>query len=219
MTKLTTLLKQEHTKILSLLSRLAEETRVLEKTQDKSRLSTLHATADSLRVLVGEIHHHKEEHLLFPALFRSELMRQGGPRCTHFMNDWIEINAARSSGGAHTPPPPATASHTQTQMEASSLGIPLTEHRILHASLNEILNLSQIAEPSELDGTRLRRLVRIVFEYEHMLRRHIEKEDTCLFVLADQILSDEEQAALLAHANPNEAHADDKVDDTGQHRE
>lgn len=190
MTALTSHLKMEHVEILKSLAELSEQSREFVRIYDPDHTQSLLATLDSLATQVGQIHHYKEEHVLFPALFPSPRLQQGGPRCTHFMDDWIHASSNR-------------ASIPDTDLHKSPLGIPLMEHHMLHARLDEIREI--LCRPHE-DPVERRKLHRLTLEYEQLLRRHIEKEDTCLFVLANQILDAETQASLLQIALSDNTH-------------
>ena len=100
-------------------------------------------------------HHGKEETLLFPALERRGITREGGP-----------------------------------------LGVMEYEHQVereLIADLEQAIDLYQ-----EGDGDAAQQFVDAARTFLRLLVGHIEKEDSILFRLGDEVLDDEEKAELAA---------------------
>lgn len=56
------------------------------------------------------------------------------------------------------------------------------------------------------DGTALRTFADQAYAYIRLLRDHIDKEDHCLFAMADQAFSEEDRASLLERFNRVERH-------------
>ena len=108
---------------------------------------------DFITTFADQYHHGKEERILFPALERCGIVREGGP-----------LRAMEH------------------------------EHRIergLIAALRQA-----VVSYREGDNEAVRRFVEAAHSYLHMLAGHIEKEDSILFRIADEILDDDEQEQI-----------------------
>lgn len=137
---------------------------------------------------VERVHHVKEETLLFPRLANHPLLRQGGPRCTYFMGLELDLGIYepaknileefyRKSGQ-----PPPTAVYYEWLKGNTPLRIPMDEHKLGHALASAIRHLmKQKVTPPELTA-------KIYEQYCRLLKLHVEKEDTCLFLIADTIM-------------------------------
>lgn len=107
-------------------------------------------------------HHGKEERLLFPALERRGITRDGGP-----------------------------------------LGVIEYEHQVereLIADLEQAIDLYQ-----EGDVDAAQRFVDAARAYLRLLVGHIEKEDSILFRIGDEVMDDEEKVALAASFKQTDA--------------
>lgn len=152
-----------------------------------------------LKLTVGEIHHHKEEEILFPVIDETTPVHQGGPRCGHFMNDLLledigrELQAEAKVLALKLPPlGPFIA---QISKQNSPLMISVQEHwagKLALDMLDLVLKKIELGDRSSLMDAYL-----LASRYERMMRSHIEKEDTCLFVLADQFIGEDRQLELL----------------------
>jgi hemerythrin-like domain-containing protein len=108
-----------------------------------------------ITTFADQYHHGKEETLLFPALERRGITREGGP-----------------------------------------LGVMEYEHQVereLIADLEQAIELYQ-----EGDVEAAQRFVEAGRAYLRLLVGHIEKEDSILFRIGDEVLDDEDKAALAA---------------------
>ena len=108
-----------------------------------------------ITTFADQYHHGKEETLLFPALERCGITREGGP-----------------------------------------LGVMEYEHQVereLIADLEQAIELYQ-----EGDVEAAQRFVEAGRAYLRLLVGHIEKEDSILFRIGDEVLDDEDKAALAA---------------------
>lgn len=170
---LTADLMNEHLLLLHMLDLL----KILRTTNDVQGLRDILAL---FRVALGELHHHKEEHVLFPALLTAAPLAQGGPRCGHFMNHPLN----ESFGEARDAP---------SRFAGTPLMIPIGEHRAGHRAL-------ALIERELLNPSGPHELYLLTTKFDTNLRLHIEKENTCLFVLADRYLPHSVQAELLANA-------------------
>lgn len=144
-----------------------------------------------LKRLVEKVHHRKEEDLLFDSLLSLGLL-PGGPRCSYFMGTYLNGSPAEkllSAAGRHA--------QVEERFRHSVLSIPLEEHEASHFAF------AKICEAASLDeGTpgRNEALLSWITSYVALMRPHIEKEETCLFVMADRLLDDAIQDRLLMKA-------------------
>jgi hemerythrin-like domain-containing protein len=134
-----------------------------------------------------EAHHDKEEKILFPALHRCPQLRQGGPRCTLFMSQLLHDNIGRSF--VETAPPWIAPVEEETEILAiraanSPLTLPLEEHRGGRIAMQRMLRMLD-------EGTDAGEFLFLLSRFDRMMRLHIEKEETCLFVLAERLLEDD----------------------------
>lgn len=110
---------------------------------------------DFITTFADHYHHGKEETLLFPALERRGITREGGP-----------------------------------------LGMMEYEHQVereLTADLVQAIRLYQ-----DGNAEAIKRFIEASRSYLRLLVSHIEKEDSILFRIGDELLDDEEKAALAA---------------------
>ena len=94
----------------------------------------------------------------------------------------------------------STIDEQRSPLEQSPLSIPLDEHRESASELTTALELIAELKQDPKDGA-FARLFTTVEQYQHLLKQHIDKEDTCLFVLADQVLDQSAQEKLSAELN------------------
>lgn len=161
---------------------------------EKSEISAL---LFLLRKLVEDIHHRKEEILLFKALSESGRI-EGGPRCSYFMSVRMEFNPSEKllSLARRTQSEPNARDGSIAPLSCA-LSIPLEDHEAGHFALMRItLELDLYESGVSHEDT----LAAYILDYTRLMRHHIEKEDTCLFEMADQVLSEETQLKLLSDA-------------------
>lgn len=147
---------------------------------------------DILKVVefVEMIHHPKEEQRLFPLIAQNPLLRQGGPRCTYFRGIELDFdiyaNAQKLLQDFYQAGAPRAPEYDDFEWlkDGNPLNIPMYEHWLGHELAHGLRYLSQ--EPN----SELYKKFFCLFaeEYTRLLRLHIEKEDTCLFVMANSIL-------------------------------
>lgn len=161
--------------------------------EEHQKLLRMLEEGDILQVVdfVEGIHHPKEEQLLFPLLAQNPLLRQGGPRCMYFKGLALELQIYHNAqvalkdylkcGG---PLAPEYQDFTWLT-DGNPLNIPMYEHRLGHELAHGIRWMNEHAE-GELHAKFY-----AVFcqEYVRLLRLHIEKEDSCLFIMAEAMLS------------------------------
>lgn len=193
-------LVDEHKQIKLLLAFLSQKVgSVLAGALDDAKL--VNDILDRVSFLVEFVHHGKEEELLFPALIDKNCLNQGGPKCTYFMGlrldsnpcDFIFSEAQRRSPPMKVPdwnPQLADLLKRNQFLEvpceehaAGSLAVKMMKEEVLHIINDRVDQLSKLSK--------------IHSEYQRLLRLHIEKEDNCLFLIADSSLSHVEQVSLL----------------------
>ena len=131
-------------------------------------IATLSEIVGFITTFADRYHHGKEETLLFPALERRGITREGGP-----------------------------------------LGVMEYEHQIereLIADLQQAIDLY-----SEGYGDAAPRFVNAARAYLRLLVGHIEKEDSILFRIGDEVLDDEERDALAASFKQSDALLGDRT--------
>ena len=168
---------------------LIEEHKIIRSLLDvlgKQEVRELKTLIPILKFFIEDLHHKKEEELLFPALLESAPLQQGGPRCSFFFGLRLE-----DYGSQKLPQKlPELRPITKYILDSKSpLSIPVEEHIAGHLAL-ELLG--------ELQDDRV--LANSISHYLHLMDLHIRKEDECLFVLADNYLSPEIQNKLLDRA-------------------
>jgi hemerythrin-like domain-containing protein len=82
-------------------------------------------------------------------------------------------------------------------------GVMLAEHESGRACVRAMSEAIDAA--AQGDGAALRRFAEAGAGFIGLLRQHIEKEDHCLFSMANEVLSDEDQAGLMAKFEKTEA--------------
>jgi hemerythrin-like domain-containing protein len=148
------------------------------------------------RTVLTDIHHHKEEDVLFPALLEQAPLNQGGPRCGHFVNHPLSEDAKRAfhakAQSAKIPMPTLSPFVSHVFDLNMPLTIPLSEH---FAGKNALeLMEAELKNPSG----NAHEFFLLASKFDLMMRLHIEKEDTCLFMIADRFISASQQMELLA---------------------
>lgn len=82
-------------------------------------------------------------------------------------------------------------------------GVMFAEHETGRACVRTMSETIDAAAAG--DGAALQRFAAAGAGYVGLLRQHIEKEDHCLFSMADEVLTDEDQAELMAKFEKTEA--------------
>lgn len=136
---------------------------------------------------VDEYHHSKEELILFPAADQQNVVvRQGGPKCTFFFGMYLDeetlANTLEDVKSYHKKVAPYSANTpVQTLLDKNSpLSIPLSEHETGYYSMQ--LLKSELLEYKQNTDKDMRFFVKVASRYSGMLKKHIQKEDECLFV-------------------------------------
>ncbi len=142
------------------------------------------------RAYAGGVHHLKEERELFPLIdrFGGGL---GGPRCSYFMEFWIisnpidEIVKLTEGEGAALADYPLSEEMKAVLAKNSCLGVPIEEHQAGYLALRMLeKDVNRYEESGLLPG----RFLPLASAELRMLGLHIEKEEECLFVMAESVI-------------------------------
>lgn len=173
---------QEHQKILLLLQVLEEICTLLkeEKQLPKQHIEIL---IRYFEVFSDKLHHGKEEMVLFPALLAKGFPLGGGALCTYFkslqmMGPTIEEQIQEIELNPHLP---------SSDKKNSEWNLPVLEEHHLGRRLVQRMRF-EIGKP---------RFVEFALRFNNFLREHIEKENRCLFPMADDCLSELQQKKLV----------------------
>lgn len=160
--------------------------------EEHQKLLRMLEEGDILEVIefVEGVHHPKEEQLLFPLMAPHPLLKQGGPRCMYFKGLAIELqiyrNAQKALKDYHEQGGPKAPEYQDFDwlLDGNPLNVPMYEHHLGHELAHGIRWLSTQKDSPLHDPFYS------VFcdEYVKLLRLHIEKEDSCLFVIAENML-------------------------------
>lgn len=180
---------------MDILIHLKEEHQAIKEKLEELKTAPYSELPDLLREishLVEDVHHQKEENILFPEVARTQMSSQGGPRCTYFMGLRIEADSINKKiihflNENKIP----IKNHTHNELcdqlikVNHALSIPLGEH-ILGSSLMDYLKTFP-------EFTKLHKARDLYIE---LITLHIEKEDDCLFEMLKQILPLSEREKL-----------------------
>lgn len=136
---------------------------------------------------VENIHHPKEEELLFPLIAQEAWINQGGPLCTYYRGLQLEFDPLepvrrslklfyQQSGVSALP-----IENFPWLTDQNPLSIPMKEHHI-GTELSEALRFLANKKNSNLYSEFFEILSQL---YVQMLRAHIDKEDNCLFAMCE----------------------------------
>lgn len=152
----TEILRHEHRAIqmaLGILHKLCEK--LTEPVPDKENVfGHVDGILEFISVFADQCHHGKEETLLFPAMERAGVPREGGPICVMLMEHEMGRNYVQG----------------------------------MRAAWNQVKNGEMSAVHS---------FVQHAGEYISLLSNHIDKEDNCLFAMAEARLSTSVQRELV----------------------
>ena len=180
-------LAQEHATMLRFLGR------------EEARATPSSAWPLFVRLLAG-IHHHKEEHFLFPLMLGSPRLEVGGPKCMTFFTPRVlggtgwEDSFARLQrmcpGPSELLPEEKTSFRDRVLSAGSMLKIPIEDH-VSGARAIRLLE-------HETDGARRAMLLSA---FAGLMRDHIQREDECLFEMFRQSLTPERKLIYAKQAS------------------
>lgn len=148
----TDILKREHESIklmLAVLSRVCGQITAKQKVP----LEHLKKILKFIQIFADNLHHGKEETVLFPALEKAGVPREGGPICVMLMEHQMGREYVSGMSGAIE--------------KCEKKGKPVGAEFVSHAK-----------------------------GYISLLNRHIDKEETCLFTMAENLLSLEDKVEI-----------------------
>ena len=201
MSKATEYMVREHEVIRSMLAVLKAIASLLKEGQSVPK-EHLEQLLDFLRIYSDRIHHEKEEGILIPALFGHGFHMAGGPMCSYFkdlqmmredLHSRIREIEARLGGIRLLIP--------GSEKESVYLGIPdgtlpiIEEHK-LGRKLVQAMACS-LNDPARLTQTGPGTFVDFATDFLFLLEEHIDKENRCLFPMADNVLTKSEQEKML----------------------
>ncbi len=134
-------------------------------------------------IFVEQLHHGKEEDILFPLLAQSPALNQGGPQCTFFMGMKLNrdpVNPIFDVMGRPASKHPKEVID-QILKNQSPLRIPIEEHQAGAAAIHFLKSRLQ---QNIIDET----FARMLQNYRQLLQSHMDKENKCLFILASEAL-------------------------------
>ncbi|WP_373999127.1 hypothetical protein [Bdellovibrio bacteriovorus] len=141
--------------------------------------------------LVEEIHHPLEEQALFPLIADHPLLQEGGPLCTFFRGMELDLNPKsvaeellKRAYAQGLPRPHAYPQFTWLN-EHNPLSMPMGEHVLSDELAQALLFLKDQSNEKLYKDF----FVSLKIEYIRLLKLHIAKEDGCLFVLCEKLLS------------------------------
>ncbi len=152
-----------------------------------------------LAILLEQIHHAKEEQLLFPVLFGSETLNVGGPKCMTFFTPrvlggtgWADsFQELKKTLGPDKASDSRLSPFRREAFAANSMiKIPLEDHILGARALAELLQNRDPAHYRELFP-----------KFAALLRDHIQREEECLFeVFRRSLTSEQKQIYALSAA-------------------
>lgn len=149
-------------------------------------------------------HHKKEEELLFPKINLSPIVYQGGPYCTHYYQFHIEYQRFEQSQelahqfGITLPKRILSPSVQQIIDHRNALMVPLEDHWACQNYMEIFKHLIQLlTKQIELDPILIRRSL---IGYIGLINQHTEKENNCLFMMANELLDAKTQDELYQRA-------------------
>lgn len=143
------------------------------------------------RTFAADLHHGKEEEVLFPAIDDIGIPAGGGPLCILFKELQIERQKLQSLIEKELPPPPDVASHLT---EGSPLHTVIKEHREGHLYRDRMKEAADLLKKSDDSGRGL--FVQNAGKFVDLMREHVDKENRCLLVMVNSLLGDGVQREL-----------------------
>lgn len=187
-------LMDEHVVITKHLLEL-KNTLLVKAVWTESDWNHLQQKATFLGNYVEKRHHFIEEEILFPAMDASGLIGQGGPHCGYFFQIHMtedqlrESNKIISENTLQIPEYKISPFIKSIYDKRSALCIPMDEHLAGH----NLMGIVKSAVPAKNIALAKKALA----DYIHLIELHIDKEDRCLFVRAEDLLSVELQQSLM----------------------
>lgn len=195
----TDYLIREHETIRSMMGELEGICRGL-KEMEEVPWDRLEGILQCFERFVDRIHHGKEEGILIPALIEHGFPLRGGPMCGYFkdlmmMREDIEcrIREVEQRLGAPIPIPGEERKISPGLLDGN---IPVIEEHRLGRKLVAAMRYC-LSDPFLWKGSGPGSFVDFAQDYLALLDEHIEKENRCLFPMADDTLSPAEQVRMI----------------------
>lgn len=152
----------------------------------------------TLATILEQIHHAKEEQILFPMLFGSDALNVGGPKCMTFFTPrvlggtgWTDSfqGLADALGPDEADDSHLSPFRREAFVANSMIKIPLEDHILGARALSELIQNKDLARYRELFP-----------KFAALLRDHIQREEECLFELFRRSLTNEQKQAYARGA-------------------
>jgi len=147
------------------------------------------------RLIADRCHHAKEEKVLLPALLQLDTLLGGGPQCTLFkelhmmLPSYIQqVDAINQEHGLKT--------KTSFGLDYGNVTNPVLEEHIIGRTYLGWMQKGVDAIHTDPSVATENLLMRDTRGYLFLLKGHIQKEDQCLFVMADELLNQQKQNTL-----------------------
>lgn len=154
---------------------------------------------DFCELFIEQNHHKKEEEILFPKIDLSPIVYQGGPYCTHFYHFHLMFQHFEQSkelvkeAKLNIELPEHSENVQKIVINRSGLMVPLEEHWA-GMYLNRIFkNQLRFKQDNNHNEEFLRKCISF---YIGLINQHTDKENRCLFAMADNMLDESTQLEL-----------------------
>jgi hemerythrin-like domain-containing protein len=148
---------------------------------------------------IEQYHHKKEEEILFPQIDLSPIVYQGGHYCTHFYHFHLMYQHYEQSKEILTSAKLALELPVQSEnvrkivQNRSGLLVPLEEHWASGNIIKIFKQQIELKTKNQHDEIFLKKCISFYFG---LINQHTEKENKCLFVMADNLLDLETQTKM-----------------------
>lgn len=165
-------------------------------------LDDLEKIFDFFKTYADAGHHAKEEDILFPALYKLGVL-PGGPRCTYFFETVrMRPSAAKMLECMNTEmglPSEKIVDYSGMligkQIQFGNPLNPVLEEHLLGRKHMERL-FFELDQHKKNPNHPTKDILFYIYSYIDLLRSHIEKEDSCLFIMVNNLLDKNEQERL-----------------------
>jgi hemerythrin-like domain-containing protein len=155
---------------------------------------------------IEQNHHKKEEEILFPKIDLSPIVYQGGPYCTHFYHFHLMFQHYEQSKELMTEIklshelPEQSENVKKIVQNRSGLLVPLEEHWASCNLLKIFKQQIKLKAQNNHDEIFLRKCISFYFG---LMNQHTEKENKCLFVMADNLIDEASQNEMSRLSQEN----------------
>jgi hemerythrin-like domain-containing protein len=148
---------------------------------------------------IEQNHHKKEEEILFPKIDLSPIVYQGGPYCTHFYHFHLMFQHYERSKELLTEAQlildilPLSENVNSIIKNRSGLMVPLEEHWAGINLIRVFKDQLRLQKENQQSEEFLRKCISF---YIGLILQHTDKENRCLFAMADNLLDESTQTEL-----------------------